>query len=98
MSLKSKGKKKEINKKVSGVFCKLTRCAEALQQQVQKLLVDVLADVDLRGEQDCPCVRNRQVLTAHGKWKELLWYFRHLVWMQSQKKKKLHAGASATFQ
>lgn len=64
----------------------LTCCTETFQQQVQKLFIDVLTDVDLRSEQDCLRVGNRQVLAANGKREELLWYFSHLVWMQSSKK------------
>lgn len=44
-----------------------TCSVESFQQKVKKLFVDILADVDLRGEQNCPCVRNCQVLTAESK-------------------------------
>ena len=52
---------------------------ESLQQQVQELFVDVLAGVDLWGEQDRPGVGHGQIFTADGEGQQLLWDLRHLV-------------------
>lgn len=67
---KTRDKKTIVGKKtgLKGTNAEPTCSTETFQQQVQKLFIDILIDVDLWGEQDCPCVRNSQVLTANSKW------------------------------
>lgn len=62
---------------------RLTGSADALQQQVQQLLVDVLADVDLGREEHGAGIGQAQGLTANGEGQQLL---RHFGDLQSEKR------------
>lgn len=56
----------------------LTCPSQCLQHQVHQLLVHVLVDVDLWGEEDSTSVRHCQVAAAHCKGQKILWNLGYL--------------------